>query len=49
MGREVYREALHDAESPIQVSVKGLKTGVYFCSLEIDGKAVATRRLAVTR
>jgi hypothetical protein len=49
MGREVYREALSDTENPAQVSVKGLKAGVYFCSLEIDGKAVATRRLAVTR
>jgi hypothetical protein len=47
MGREVYREAVAGAENPVQVSVKHLKAGVYFCSLEIDGKAVATRRLVV--
>lgn len=49
LGEKVREMPLTEAEGTAKVDVSTLTQGVYFCSLTIDGKAVATRRIAVTR
>lgn len=49
LGEKVREMPLTEAEGTAKMDVSVLTQGVYFCSLTIDGKAVATRRIAVTR
>lgn len=49
LGEKVREMVLTETEGTAKVDVSTLTQGVYFCSLTIDGKAVTTRRVAVTR
>lgn len=49
LGEKVREMMLTESLGTAKVDVSTLTQGVYFCSLTIDGKAVATRRIAVTR
>jgi hypothetical protein len=49
LGEKVREMLLTEAEGTAKVDVSTLTQGIYFCSLTINGKAVATRRVAVTR
>ena len=49
LGEKVREIVLTENEATAKVDVTTLTQGVYFCSLTIDGKAVATRRVVVTR
>lgn len=48
LGAMVISETLVDAEGNVRMDVSTLEAGVYFTSLEVDGKQVATKRLVVT-
>lgn len=49
LGEKVKEIALTEEKGTLHIDVTTLQQGVYFCSLTVDGKAVATRRLVVTR
>jgi hypothetical protein len=46
MGREVYRQNV-TVSGPVVVNVRNFRPGVYFYSLEADGKILASRRLNI--
>jgi Secretion system C-terminal sorting domain len=48
LGESVMVETITDAEGTIRMDVSTLDQGVYFCSLEADGKTLLSRRLVVT-
>lgn len=48
LGAKVSSETLIDAEGNVRMDVSTFEAGVYFTSLEVDGKQVATKRLVVT-
>jgi hypothetical protein len=47
LGVRVMQTPLEDFEGTLRMDVSGLDQGIYFCSLESDGKILATRRLVV--
>lgn len=47
LGKEVGRYALEQNSDVVEVNVRSLKSGLYFCSLEVDQEIVATQRLLV--
>ncbi len=49
LGDRVMETSVEESEGALRMDVSSLEQGVYFCSLESDGKIVATRRLVVTR
>jgi hypothetical protein len=48
LGEKVMETRVEDTEGAVKMDVSTLGQGVYFCSLENDGKLLATRRLVVT-
>jgi hypothetical protein len=48
LGEKVMETRVEDVEGAVKMDVSTLGQGVYFCSLENDGKLLATRRLVVT-
>jgi hypothetical protein len=48
LGAVVKTESITDAEGNVRMDVSTLENGVYFTSLEVDGKQVSTKRLVVT-
>lgn len=48
LGAVVIENPVTDAEGAVRMDVSTLEQGVYFCTLESDGKALATRRLVVS-
>lgn len=48
LGDIVKTETLSDAEGTCRMDVSTLESGVYFTSLEVDGKQISTKRLVVT-
>jgi len=49
LGEKVKETALLETEGNVKIDVSTLQQGVYFCALSIEGKAVITRRVVVTR
>ncbi len=47
LGERVMETAVEEMEGVVKMDVTTLGQGVYFCSLEADGKTVTTRRLVV--
>ncbi|MBI3510400.1 MAG: T9SS type A sorting domain-containing protein [Bacteroidetes bacterium] len=47
LGEKMMESEIADAEGTIRMDVSSLDPGVYFCILESQGKALATRRLVV--
>jgi hypothetical protein len=48
LGERVMETAVTEAEGTVKMDVSALNAGVYFCSLESEGKTLATRRLVVS-
>ncbi|MDQ3108935.1 MAG: T9SS type A sorting domain-containing protein [Bacteroidota bacterium] len=48
LGERVLETRVEDMEGAVKMDVSTLGQGVYFCSLENDGKLLATRRIVVT-
>lgn len=48
LGVRVMQVPVEDFEGTLRMDVSDLDQGVYFCSLESDGKVLATRRLIVS-
>ncbi|CAN5863564.1 hypothetical protein BH11BAC7_BH11BAC7_21720 [soil metagenome] len=48
LGDRVMESAVEEMEGVVKMDVSSLDQGVYFCSLESDGKILSTRRLVVT-
>jgi len=48
LGDKVSEEIISAPEGVVKMDVSALDNGVYFCSLEADGKALATHRLVVS-
>lgn len=48
LGEAVRTEALQGASGIVRMDVSDLENGVYFTSMEVEGKQVATKRLVVT-
>lgn len=48
LGAAVKTETLTDAEGNVRMDVSTLEAGVYFTSLELNGKQLSTKRLVIT-
>jgi len=48
LGARVMETAVEGQEGTLRMDVSSLQPGIYFCTLESAGKALATRRLVVT-
>jgi hypothetical protein len=48
LGDRVMETIVEETEGVVKMDVSSLEQGIYFCSLESDGKTFATRRLVVT-
>jgi len=48
LGVRVMETRVEEIEGTIRVDVSNLDQGIYFCSLESDGKTLTTKRLVVT-
>lgn len=48
LGAVVLESPVNETEGAVKMDVSSLEQGIYFCTLESDGKAVATRRLVVS-
>lgn len=48
LGSVVMENPVNDSEGVVKMDVSTLDQGIYFCTLESDGKALATRRLVVS-
>lgn len=48
LGAVVMENQVTETEGVVKMDVSTLDQGIYFCTLESDGKAVATRRLVVS-
>lgn len=49
LGEKIKETPLTEEDGSVKIDVSTMQQGIYFCSLTIDGKAVATRRVIVTR
>ncbi len=47
IGAVVFSKELKDKQDKIKISVADYKNGLYFCSLQIDGKLLNTRKIIV--
>ncbi len=47
IGAVVYTKKLEEKKGNIKVSVSDFKNGLYFCSLQIDGKLLNTRKILI--
>jgi hypothetical protein len=48
LGAVVRTEAVSEIQGTVKMDVSTLENGVYFTSMEVDGKQVATKRLVVS-
>ncbi len=48
LGDRVMETNVEEIEGTIKMDISSLDQGIYFCSLEMDGKMLVTRRLVVT-
>ncbi|TND09585.1 MAG: hypothetical protein FD123_1176 [Bacteroidetes bacterium] len=49
LGEKVKEITMTEEKGTLRIDVSTMQQGIYFCSLTVDGKAVATRKLVVTR
>lgn len=47
IGAVVYNKIVEDKQDNIKISVADFNNGLYFCSLQIDGKLINTKKLLV--
>jgi len=47
IGAVVYTKILEEKKDNIKVSVSDYRNGLYFCSLQIDGKLLNTRKILI--
>lgn len=47
IGAIVYTKTIEEKKDNIKVSVSDFKNGLYFCSLQIDGKLLNTRKILI--
>ncbi|MFC2151070.1 T9SS type A sorting domain-containing protein [Bacteroidota bacterium] len=47
IGAVVYTKVLENKSDNIKISVSDYKNGLYFCSLQIDGKLLNTRKILI--
>ncbi len=47
IGAVVYTKTLEEKQDNIKISVSDYKNGLYFCSLQIDGKLLNTRKILI--
>jgi hypothetical protein len=47
IGTVVYSKNLEEKKDKIKVSVSELDNGLYFCSLQIDGKSLNTKKILI--
>ena len=47
IGAIIYTKELEDKHDKIKISVSDYKNGLYFCSLQIDGELLNTRKIIV--
>lgn len=47
IGAIVYTKTLKEKQDNIKISVSDYKNGLYFCSLQIDGKLLNTRKILI--
>jgi len=48
LGDRVMETRVEEVDGTVRMDVSTLDQGIYFCSLESDGKTLATKRLVVT-
>ncbi len=47
IGAVVYTKSLEEKQDNFKISVSDYKNGLYFCSLQIDGKPLNTRKILI--
>lgn len=47
IGAVIYNQKLEDKQDNIRISVSDFKNGLYFCSLQIDGKLINTKKILI--
>ncbi len=47
IGAVVYTKSLEEKQDNFKISVSEYKNGLYFCSLQIDGKLLNTRKILI--
>ncbi|MFP4024395.1 MAG: T9SS type A sorting domain-containing protein [Thiohalospira sp.] len=47
IGATVYSKKLHEKQDQLKIQVSEFKNGLYFCSLQIDGKLLNTKKILV--
>lgn len=47
IGAIVYTKNLHEKKDNLKLSVSDYKNGLYFCSLQIDGKLLNTKKILI--
>lgn len=47
IGAIVYSKILHEKQDNLKISVSDYKNGLYFCSLQIDGKLLNTKKILI--
>lgn len=47
IGAVVYTKSLEEKQDNFKISVSDYKNGLYFCSLQIDGKLLNTRKILI--
>ena len=47
IGAIVYKKNLHEKQDNLKLSVSDYKNGLYFCSLQIDGKLLNTKKILI--
>lgn len=47
IGAVVYTKTLEDKKGNFKISVSDYKNGLYFCSLQIDGKLLNTKKILI--
>ena len=49
IGAIVYTKTLEEKTDNLEVNVSEYKSGLYFCSLQIDGKLLKTKKILINR
>ncbi len=49
IGAVVYTKTLEEKQDNLRISVTDYKNGLYFCSLQIDGKLLNTKKILINR
>lgn len=47
IGATIYSKELKDKKDKLKIQVSDFKNGLYFCSLQIDGKLLSTKKILI--